>query len=276
MTITEFSGSGTRTYFGLSTDIKPTPPGTVVPVGSTFFESDTTLDYVYTGSAWVLRDAALTVGSTTPNATLVTPVNNGLSVTADQNAVLPATDDLRLFGYSVMEDAGGPASFRIMRGLTAAGGIQVELVSLAAGESTADYWGPDGTAVDEGVSVDWISGSFRLSLKSNVRASLPAALLATAVNAGASVTADQNAVVPADPGLRLFGYSVMEDAGSSASFRIMEGPTAAGGTQVEPVSIVANESTADYWGPEGVLVAGGVSVDWISGSFKLSLKTKVV
>jgi hypothetical protein len=106
----------------------------------------------------------------------------------------------------------------------------------------------------------------------------PSAVINTPVNGGNSVTADQDAVVAAATGLRLYGYSVMEDAAApnEASFRIMHGATAAGGIQVEPVSLTANESTSDYWGPEGIDTPNGISVDWISGSFKMSLKTKVV
>lgn len=106
----------------------------------------------------------------------------------------------------------------------------------------------------------------------------PASVTATAVAAGASVTSDQDAAVAAAAGLRLFGFSAMEDAATpaSAAFRIMHGATVAGGTAVELVTLMAGESTADYWGPEGVAVASGISIDWISGSFKLSLKTKVV
>lgn len=106
----------------------------------------------------------------------------------------------------------------------------------------------------------------------------PAAVTATAVNAGASVTGDQAAAVTAATGLRLFGYSVMEDAAApaGAALRIMHGATVGGGVQVEVISLTAGESTADYWGPDGVDCPNGISIDWISGSFKLSLKTKVV
>jgi hypothetical protein len=109
-------------------------------------------------------------------------------------------------------------------------------------------------------------------------AAVPAAVTPTAVNSGASITSDQNAAVAAAAGLRLYGYSVMEDAATpaSASLRIMHGATVGGGTQVEVISLTAGESTADYWGPEGVAVPNGVSIDWVSGSFKMSLKTKVV
>ena len=104
----------------------------------------------------------------------------------------------------------------------------------------------------------------------------PAAVTNTAVNSGNSITSDQNAAIAAGTGLRLYGFSVMEDAAGTASLRIMHGATVGAGTQVELISLVANESTADYWGPEGIAVPNGVSIDWISGSFKMSLKSKVV
>jgi hypothetical protein len=104
----------------------------------------------------------------------------------------------------------------------------------------------------------------------------PAAVTATAVSAGASIGADQNAVLAATVGLRLFGYSVREDAGATAVVQIMHGATVGGGVLVETISLGPLESTADYWGPEGVAVPNGVSIDWVSGSLKMSLKSKVV
>jgi hypothetical protein len=104
-----------------------------------------------------------------------------------------------------------------------------------------------------------------------------AATTLTAVNGGGSITSDQLAAVAAAANLRFLGYSVMEDVGASASFRIMHGATVGGGVQAEVVSLTAGESTADSWpSDDAIAIPNGLSIDWISGSFKLSLKTKVV
>lgn len=107
---------------------------------------------------------------------------------------------------------------------------------------------------------------------------VPAAWSDTAVNNGSSITADQDAVKAATTGLRFGGFSVMEDAGAPASFRIVHGITGAAGTLGELISLNANESTGDseIGGSAGVDYATGLSIDWVSGSFKLSIKTKVV
>lgn len=105
----------------------------------------------------------------------------------------------------------------------------------------------------------------------------PSAVTATSVNSGNSITSDQNAVVAAGAGLRYYGFSAMEDAGSTASFRIKHGTTGAGGTVVDVVTLMPGESTSDWYGPEGIdVAANGLSVDWLTGSFKLVLKHKTV
>lgn len=146
--------------------------------------------------------------------------------------------------------------------------------NLATGQYPAGY---DASA--DGVGVIGLLWKTLHQLRDvGIATSGAAPVTASAVNAGASITSDINGAFPATPGLRLFGYSAAEDAAvpAQASFRIMHGATVAGGVQVEPVTLSALESTSDYWGPEGVDVSNGISVDWISGSFKLSLKTKVV
>jgi hypothetical protein len=51
-----------------------------------------------------------------------------------------------------------------------------------------------------------------------------------------------------------------------ASLIIVEGATGAGGTALIPVTLAANESRADWYGPGGIACAGGLSIDYLAGT----------
>lgn len=104
------------------------------------------------------------------------------------------------------------------------------------------------------------------------------------INAAAStdvndaVAADVDAAVAAATGLRLMGFACRESAAAAApaTFRIMHGATVAGGTVLIPVELSANESVREWFGPDGIASASGISVDWIAGTFDVELFYKVV
>ena len=98
-----------------------------------------------------------------------TPVSSGASVTGHVDSVVAAATGLRYFGFSAVEDAGGTASFRIQNNVNHGTGVNtVEYVSLAPGESCDEWYGPDGLDAAAGISVYWVSGSFKLSVRSKV------------------------------------------------------------------------------------------------------------
>ncbi len=86
-------------------------------------------------------------------------VNNG--VIADVEPAVAAATGLVLLGYSCREVAGTPAAaaFNIIHGATVAGGVKTVVVELAANGSETVWFGPDGIAVDSGISIDIVAGA---------------------------------------------------------------------------------------------------------------------
>jgi hypothetical protein len=86
-----------------------------------------------------------------------------------------------------------------------------------------------------------------------------------------AVSADVDAAVAAVAGLRLLGFSVRETAGATASLRIVNGATGAAAGKTQCINLAANESAGDWFGPQGIASPLGLSVDWISGAFEITL-----
>lgn len=98
---------------------------------------------------------------------------------------------------------------------------------------------------------------------------------ATAV-VSAAATTDADALVAAATGLRLIGFSIVETAGAAATLKIIHGATGAGGTELVGVNLAASESTSDWFGPEGIAAASGLSIDRITGTTRVVLYYKTV
>lgn len=92
------------------------------------------------------------------------------------------------------------------------------------------------------------------------------------VDVNAAVVADVDAAVAAAAGRRLVGFACRESAAAAAAatFRIMHGATVAGGTEMAPVELAANESKIAWFWP-GLKADNGLSVDWIAGTFDIDL-----
>ena len=84
-----------------------------------------------------------------------------------------------------------------------------------------------------------------------------------------AVTADVDAAVAAATNLRLRGIIYSETAGAAASFRIVHGATVGGGTVVIPIITMVGTSSAYMTFPDGIAVASGVSIDWVSGTLSI-------
>ncbi len=102
--------------------------------------------------------------------------------------------------------------------------------------------------------------------------------VAASVDVNTAIAADVDAAVAASPGLRLIGFACRESAATAAAatFIIVHGATAAGGSSVVPVELTADESTREWFGPEGIAVPNGISIDWIAGTADINLFYKVV
>ena len=96
---------------------------------------------------------------------------------------------------------------------------------------------------------------------------------AVSVDVNTGFSADVDAAVAATAGLRLMGYACRESAGTAAAatFIIVHGATGAGGTAVVPIELGPDESRSDWFGPNGIDVASGLSIDWIAGTIDCDL-----
>jgi hypothetical protein len=91
----------------------------------------------------------------------------------------------------------------------------------------------------------------------------------------ASGTADVQGIA-AQANLRLVGFSVTEDAGTAAAAEvILRHGTAATDPELFGITLTADQSTREYFGPNGIAVASGVFVDRVAGTTKLTLFYKV-
>lgn len=98
------------------------------------------------------------------------------------------------------------------------------------------------------------------------------------VQVNTAIVADVDAAVPAQFGLCLVGFACRESAATAAAatFQIVHGATGSTGTVVIPVELAANESTRDWFSPNGIDCKNGISIDWIAGTVDIELFFKVI
>lgn len=83
-----------------------------------------------------------------------------------------------------------------------------------------------------------------------------------------TITAGTNAF---NRGTLLLGFAVVEATGTlPAELDIYDGNNA-NGALLRPITLNANESTSDYWGPEGVYCEQGPFLNVVSGSVRGAL-----
>lgn len=125
------------------------------------------------------------------------------------------------------------------------------------------------TAAVLAVALLLIGGLFR-PLPSAAAGSFSHACLVD-VNAGKA--ADVDAAVAAAGGLRLMGFAARESAAGAAvaTFSIVNGATANGGTVMVPVELLPNESAREWYGPDGIRATDGLSIDVGAGTVDVEL-----
>lgn len=103
-------------------------------------------------------------------------------------------------------------------------------------------------------------------------------LAGASIDVNDAIAADVDAAVAAATGLRLMGFASRESAGVAAvaTFRLVHGATVAGGTTLYPVELSASESRGEWFGPDGIAVPDGISIDVIAGTVDVTLFTKAV
>lgn len=96
------------------------------------------------------------------------------------------------------------------------------------------------------------------------------------VNAGQAT--DVDAAVAAATGLRLMGFSIRESASTAAvaTCAVVHGATANGGTVITRIELLPNESRSEWFGPNGIAAASGLSVDITAGTVDADLYYAVV
>lgn len=88
-----------------------------------------------------------------------------VAATAADVQGLAAVANLRLMGFSITEAAATAAAAEVsLRHGTAATDPEIIGVNLAADGSVRDFFGPDGIAVPNGVFVDMVAGTAKLTL----------------------------------------------------------------------------------------------------------------
>jgi hypothetical protein len=93
------------------------------------------------------------------------------------------------------------------------------------------------------------------------------------VYSGSGLTGDVLLAVAANPRLRMLGWSIRESAGSAAvaTVRIMRGATVAGSTTIAFIELAANASAQEWYGPQGIEMQEGITVDHITGTIDLTI-----
>ncbi|MCK9623030.1 MAG: hypothetical protein M0R47_21145 [Methylobacter sp.] len=100
---------------------------------------------------------------------------------------------------------------------------------------------------------------------------------ATAIST-ASIGANVDALVTANAGLRLVGYSAKESAATPAlsTLRIINGATGATNSPVVNIDLALSTSETVWFGDGGVACPAGLSIDWLTGQADVVLFYKVV
>ena len=67
------------------------------------------------------------------------------------------------------------------------------------------------------------------------------------------------------------GFSFRETAGSTATIQIYDNASAASGVLLDTISLAANESAREWYGPQGIRAANGVYCD-VTGTVEGSVR----
>lgn len=87
------------------------------------------------------------------------------------------------------------------------------------------------------------------------------------------ISSDDDGTIGGNRYLRLMGYSVRESAGTpaAAEANIVEGSTGSGGDNVNHIELSGDGSDHAWFGPDGIEMQSGISVNVVSGTIDLVL-----
>ena len=89
-------------------------------------------------------------------------VQNNSAIVADVDAAVAASVGLRLIGWNALATVTG--SFRIKNAATGAAGTRLASGGALAGESIGEWYGPQGLPAPDGLSIDYILGTWDIEL----------------------------------------------------------------------------------------------------------------
>ena len=87
-----------------------------------------------------------------------------LAIGADVEPALAGAKNRRLAGFAIRESAAAAAVGRLLHGATVTAGRQFYAATYAASARDSMWFGEKGLGIPNGVSVDWVSGAFDLTL----------------------------------------------------------------------------------------------------------------
>ena len=89
-------------------------------------------------------------------------IDHNDAIVADVDAAVVASAGLRLLGWNALATVTG--SFRIKNAATGAGGTRLASSGAVAGTSIGEWYGPRGLPAPNGLSIDWILGTWDIEL----------------------------------------------------------------------------------------------------------------
>lgn len=145
---------------------------------------------------------------------------------------------------------------------TASAGLNGRLQRIAQRLTSLIALLPAALGAGGGLKVDG-SGT-ALPVSGTVTATVAANVAATATDAGDEATTDE-AIAPALANTRLIGFSARETTGTAGAVFNLRHGTSNAGALLATVSLGANESAREWWGPDGLAAAGGIWLERVSG-----------
>lgn len=217
-----------------------------------------------------------------------TRVYTSEAVGADTGLLVTGYDDLRLLGVVSRETAGAAAGFRILNGasgnIISNGNMSAQGIWVAGNE-----WAFGGTVATKTAGTAQTLSQTIASSLGRLVAGASYSLVFTLSRSAGSIVADVGGGTAGTTRSSSATFTQTLVAGStqvvtftpSTDFAgtiddVSLSYVSGGNLVICPVSLPANGSSYAYFGDDGIPMPYGISVDWITGAFDVSLITKRV
>lgn len=91
----------------------------------------------------------------------------------------------------------------------------------------------------------------------------------------AAIVAADSVAVAAVAGLRYLGFTAKETAAAAATATVHHGATNAGPV-IDHINLAANETTREWYGPEGIAAPNGIFFELLTGAMSFGARSKTV